>query len=201
MPSTRLFVLAIVALGACSSPQRTAQAELEAAQRAIGTIPAEARDVVPDQIAVLEESVKMGRQAIETGDFQAASASLRAIPAQVKTLTDSLPARQAALRAEMDTLMVVVPRNLEAIQGELARIARSGKLPGGMDRNGLARVRQVKDSADLQWNEVKAQFQAGKLADALGKAHDLKARVSQALLALGLVADERAWSNVTLPPQ
>jgi len=116
-------------------------------------------------------------------------------------VSDSLPARKAALQAEMDTLTVVVPRNLEAIHGELARIARTGKRPPALDKRGLEDVRQMTDSSDAIWKDVKAEFQQGKLADAMAKAHDLKARVSRVLLQLGLVADDRAWSNVTLPPK
>jgi hypothetical protein len=101
----------------------------------------------------------------------------------------------------MDTLTIVVPRNLEAIQGELTRIARTGKRPPALDQRGLAEVRRMTDSSEMLWNEVKSEYQQGKLADAMAKAHDLKARVSRVLLQLGLVADDRAWSNVTLPPK
>jgi hypothetical protein len=198
----RGIVLALAGLAAaCSSPQRTARADLEAAERALTSLPAEARQVVPDQVAALDEAVKAGRQALESGDYAAASASLHGIPNQVKFVLDSLPVRSAALRAEMDTLAVVVPRNLEAIQAELDRIRRTGKLPGGMDRKGLEEVRQIRDSAAAEWSQVTSLFQAGHLGEAMARAHELKARVSRALLALGLVADERAWSNVTLPPR
>lgn len=202
--SARWMAVALALAGlaaACSSPQRTAQADLEAAERALSSLPAEARQVVPEQVATLDEAVKAGRQAIESGDYPAASAGLHGVPNQVKFLLDSLPVRAAALRAEMDTLAVLVPRNLQAIQAELDRIGRTGKRPGGMDRKGLDEVRQIKDSAAAEWNQVTSLFQAGRLGEAMAKAHDLKARVSHALLALGLVADERAWSNVTLPPR
>ncbi len=199
----RQFVFLVTAFGlaGCSSAERTAQRDLEAAQAALAALPAEARDIVPDQLAALDEAIKVGKQAVETGDFEAASTTLRAIPDQVRTLSDSLPVRKAALQAEMDTLTIVVPRNLEAIRGELTRIARTGKRPPALDQRGLAEVRRMTDSSEMLWKEVKSEYQQGKLADAMAKAHDLKARVSRVLLQLGLVADERAWSNVTLPPK
>jgi hypothetical protein len=116
-------------------------------------------------------------------------------------LTDSLPARKAALMAEMDTLSIVVPRNLEAIHTELTKIARTGKRAASLDKRTFTEVRQMTDSSEMLWNEVKSEYQQGKLAEAMTKAQDLKARVSRVLLQLGLVADERAWSNVTLPPK
>jgi hypothetical protein len=193
-------VSVLVLLVACASARGTAERQLQAAQEAVAGLGPDARAVVPDQVAAIEEAMKVGQQAIESGDYEAASASLVQVPEQVKAVADSLPVRRAALQAEMDTLTIVVPRNLAAIQAELDRIARTRRLPGGMDRKGLEVVRQTQDSAAALWQEVQSEFKAGKLADALAKAHDLKARVSQALLSLGLVADERAWSNVTLPP-
>ncbi len=195
----RPTLAALMLLAACSSPERTARRDLEAAERALTGLPAGAIDVIPEQVATLNEALRVGRQAFETGDYGAASTSLSAIPAQASQLADSIPARRAALQAEMDTLAIVVPRNIAAIETELDRIGRTGRFPAGLDRAGLREVRQIRDSATIMWSEVKRQFDAGKLADAMAIAHDLKARVSRALLALGLVADERAWSNVTLP--
>jgi hypothetical protein len=200
--SCRFLVLAAVGLlGACSSARRTAEQDLNAAQDALTAMPAEARDIVPDQVAILDEALKVGNQAIATKDYASASTSLHAIPAQVKLITDSLPARKAALQAEMDTLEIVVPRNLDAIRGEFTKITRTGKRPASLDKKGLADVRMMADSSEILWKEVKAEFGQGKLADAMAKAQDLKGRVSRVLLQLGLVADDRAWSNVTLPPK
>ncbi len=194
-------VLALALLVACSSARRTAERQLEAAQHAMASLGDDARAIVPDQVTALEESVKVGGQAIETGDYGAASESLARVPAQAQAIADSLPVRRTELRAEMDTLTIVVPKNLAAIQSELDRFSRTHRLPAGLDRKGLEDVRRTSDSATKLWHEVQSEFQSGKLADAMAKAHDLKARVSQALLSLGLVADERAWSNVTLPPR
>ena len=201
MSSRCLFLVSSVLIGACSSARRTAERDLEAAQAAVATLPSEARDIVPDQVAALDEALKVGKQAVETGDYPSASTSLHGIPDQVKTLTDSLPARKAALQAEMDTLTILVPRNLEAIHQELAKVGRTTKRAASLDKRTLQEVRQMTDSSEALWKEVKSEYQQGKLADAMAKAHDLKARVSRVLLQLGLVADERAWSNVTLPPQ
>ena len=200
--SSRFLVLAAVGLiGACSSARRTAEQDLEAAQGALSALPAEARDIAPDQAAILDEALKVGKQAIETRDYASASTSLHAIPAQVKMLSDSLPARKAAFQAEMDTLAIVVPRNLEAIRGELSKITRTGKRPASLDKRALADVKMMADSSEILWKEVKTEFGQGKLAGAMAKAQDLKGRVSRVLLQLGLVADDRAWSNVTLPPK
>lgn len=197
----QLIPLCLLLGAACSSERGTAAKDLAAADSAIASIPAEAGDVVPDQIATLTESVKVGRQAFETGDYEAASTGLGGIPDQVKLLVDSLPARKAELTAVMDTLSIAFPRNLAAIQTELRKISRTGRRPQGLSREQEAEARKTAETAGAEWNEIKASFDGGKLAEAMGRAQNLKARVSQAMLAVGLVADERAWSNVTLPPK
>jgi len=186
---------------ACSNPRRVAETALAAADSALASVPAEARDLMPDQVASLTEAVNVGRQSVEMGEYEAATTSLGGIPDQVKVLQDSIPARKAALAAEMDTLSVAMPRNLAAVKAELDKIARTGRRPQNLDREQLQEAQEAYAAAGPEWGDIKASFEAGKLADAMGRAHDLKARVSRAMLSLGLVADERAWSNVTLPPK
>ena len=195
------FLASVVVVYGCSGARTTAQRDLEAALAALTTVPAEARNIVPEQMLILDEAIKVGKQSIETKEYQSASTILHSIPGQVQRLTDSLPMRKAALMAEMDTLTIVVPRNLEAINKELTRIARTGKHPASLDKRAFTEVRQMTDTSEMLWNEVKSEYQQGKLSQAITKAQDLKARVSRVLLQLDLVADERAWSNVTLPPK
>ena len=195
------LVSVCAALAACSSAERTAQKDLAAADSALASIPAEAENVSPEQVAAIREAFRVGRQSFEMEEYQAASTGLREVPGLVQTLIDSLPGRRAMLTAEMDTLSIAMPRNLEAVKRELDRIARTGRRPPGLDPQELQQVRETYAAAGPEWQAIRAEFAAGKLAQAMNRAHDLKARVSQAMLFLGLVADERAWSNVTLPPK
>ena len=186
---------------ACSSEQGTAAKDLAAADSAIAAVSAEARNVAPEQITLLAQAVEAGRRAFEAGQYQVASAGLHGVPNQVKVLLDSVPAWRAALSAEMDTLSVAFPRNIGAIKAELDKIRRTGRRPQGLDRQRLDEVQKTYAAAGPAWSDIQTAFQAVQVAEALGRAQQLKVRVSSAMLALGLVADERAWSNVTLPPR
>jgi hypothetical protein len=197
----RLVALAWLLAGACASAKGRAESEVAAAERALAALPADAVKVVPERITPLTEAVNQGRNQLTKGDYAAASTSVREVPAQAKLVADSLPARKAALTAEMDTLAVALPRNLAAIKAKLDSIARSKRLPRGLDEQELQEAKDTYAAASAEWPEVVNSFQSGELASAMVRAHNLKARVSHSLLALGLVADERAWSNVTLPPQ
>lgn len=197
----RVVALAWLLAGACASAKGRAESEVAAAERALAALPADAAKVVPERITPLTDAVNQGRDQLTKGDYAAASTSVREVPAQAKQVADSLPARKTALTAEMDTLAVALPRNLAAIKAKLDSIAQSKRLPRGLDEQELQEAKDTYAAASAEWPEVMSSFQSGDLASAIGRAHNLKARVSHSLLALGLVADERAWSNVTLPPQ
>jgi len=75
------------------------------------------------------------------------------------------------------------------------------RLPRGLDEQELQEAKDSYAAVSAEWTEVMTSYQAGELAAAIGRALSLKNRVSHSLMALGLVSDERAWSNVTLPPR
>ena len=195
-----LYPMLAAALGGCSSAKSGAEADVAAAERAVAALPPDAAKVVPEQVTPLTDAVNQGKDQLAKGEYAAASTTVREVPAQAKLVGDSLAARKAALSATMDTLAVAMPRNLAAIQAKLDSIAKSKRLPRGLDEQQLQEAKDTYAAATAEWAEVMQAYKSGELANAMGRALALKARVSRSLLALGLVADERAWSNVTLPP-
>lgn len=188
-------------LAACAGAKGRAQADVAAADRALAALPPEAAKVVPDQFGPLTDAVNQGKDQLSKGDYAAASAAVREVPDKARLLTDSLPAHKVALSAAMDTLSVAMPRNLAAIKAKLDSIAKVKRLPRGLDEQELQAAKDTYAAATAEWAEVMKAYQAGDLADAMSRAQNLKNRVSHSLMALGLVSDERAWSNVTLPPR
>jgi hypothetical protein len=191
----------LVVAAACTSAKGRAEADIAAADRALAALPADAAKVVPDQLTPLSDAVNQGKDQLSKGDYAAASASAREVPAQAQLLADSLPARKASLTAALDTLSVAMPRNLAAIKAKLDSIGKGKRLPRGLDQQQLQEAQDTYAAASAEWTEVMSSYQSGDLASAMSRALGLKLRVSRSLLALGLVSDERAWSNVTLPPK
>ena len=200
MRNVRTLLFPVLLAAACTSAKGRAEADLAAADRSLTALPGDAAKVVPDQLAPLTDAVKQGKDQLSKGDYAAASASVREVPSQAKLLADSLPARKAKLAAALDTLAVALPRNLAAIKAKLDTIAMGKRLPRGLDEQELQEAKDTYSAVSAEWAEVVRASQVGDLADALSRALSLKNRVSHSLMALGLVSDERAWSNVTLPP-
>lgn len=201
MPTRRSLSFMVLLVAACAGAKGRAEADVAAAERAIAALPPEAMKVVPDQVAPLTDAVNQAKDHISKREYEPASEAVREVPVKAQLVADSLPARKAALSAMLDTLAVAMPRNLNAIQAKLDTIARSKRLPRGLDEQELQAAKDTHAAVSAEWVEVMNAYKAGDLASAMSRAQGLKARVSRTLMALGLVSDERAWTNVTLPPK
>jgi hypothetical protein len=200
--ATRLCLsLVILLTAACAGAKGRAESDLAAAERAVAALPPEATKVVPDQVTALTDAINQGKDHVSKREYEAASAAVHDVPAKAQLVTDSLPARKAALSSALDTLAVAMPRNLNAIQAKLDSIAEGKRLPRGLDEQELQAAKDTHAAVSAEWVEVMNAYKAGDLAGAMSRAQRLKARVSRSLMALGLVSDERAWTNVTLPPK
>ena len=197
----RIAPLALLVVAACTGGKGAAEAALAAADSAIAALPPDAAKVAPEDVSPLTQAVQTAKDQLAKGDVEAATAAAKAIPAQVQAVAAKIPAKKAAMSATLDTLAVAMPRNLEAVQKKLDALGKSKKLHEGMDAQQVQAAKDLAASAPGEWNAVMASYKAGDLASAMTKALDMKARVTRSLMALGLTADEKAWSNVTLPPK
>jgi len=202
MTALRLAHLAglLLLVAGCSGPKGRAQADVDAAARALAALPPEAEKTVPDRLTPLSDAVNQGRDQLTRGDYAAASTSVSGVAEKARVIADSLPLWKAALTAQLDTLAVAMPRNLAAIQGRLDTIAKTKRVPRGLDAQQLQEAQQLQAAASAEWSEIMEVAHGGDLATAMTRARNLKGRVSRSLEALGLVSDQRAWTNVTLPP-
>ncbi len=197
----RITPLALLVVAACSGGKGTAEAAIAAADSAIAALPPDAAKIAPEDVSPLTQAVQSAKDQLAKGDVEAATATAKAVPAEAQAVAAKLPARKAAMSATLDTLAVAMPRNLEAIQKKLDALGKSRKLPPGLDAQLMQATKELATGAPGEWNAIMASYKAGDVATAMTRAQDMKARVTRSLMALGLTADEKAWSNVTLPPK
>lgn len=202
MSSSRASLVLLFAaafLSGCNSARRDAEAEIHAADSAVAAVDQMAAKVAPERTGELSTSLTAARTAFENGDYTAAAQGAREVQARAQALADSVPARRAALTADLQLLSEAMPRNLDSVRLRIDRAAR-GQRPRGLTRAGLDSVRQIHDSARQAWPGIQAMIDSGDLAAAFAQAIQLRNRVSGAMVALGLAADERAWGNLQLAP-
>lgn len=194
-----LIALAVLAGAACG-PEREAERAIRAAEAALTALPPDAPQVIPAELYPLTAAIAAAKDTLDRGDAAAALEQVREVPVRAAALADTVPIRKAELTAHLDTLRAAMSRNLGLIQATADSIERRRKRrPIGLTDSALTAVKETHTAAASEWGGVQTLAQAGNLAEAMGRATVLRLRVSDALKALGLAHDDRAWGNLTLP--
>ena len=205
MPAVRSLLrfvpVALVLTAACAGAKDKAEAAITRAEQAIAAVAPDAGKILPFEVQQLTDAVSAARDTLAKGDVAAALAAVADLPNRAKELAPKVAAERAQLTAELDTLGFAMKRNLAGIQAKLDEFAKSKRPPKGLDAAKLATVKETLASGTREWAEITTDIQAGNLASAFGKGTVLRLKVSEALLAVGLVADDPAWHNLTLPPK
>ena len=195
-----LAALTLLALAACGGLKSTAEEAITMADAAVAAVAPAAEKVLPDDLAALTGAIATAKDAFARGEYQPVIDGLKDIPAEAAALGDKVPGETARLTEEWNTLTVAMPRNLEAVKAELDRFGKMRRLPQGMDAAKLESAKAAYDAAIAEWPSVTEAWTAGNLAAAMSQASAMKAKVSEAMLAVGLAADEKAWSNQMSAP-
>jgi hypothetical protein len=189
-----LLVLALVVSG-CGGAKRAAEQAVAAADSAIAAVSGEAERVAPELLQPLVAAVTDAKASIGAGQYEAATAAVSDIPARAADVSKTVEQLKKDFAADFATLSEAMPRNLEAIKQKLARPPRS------LSRERLADLQKAYDEGMVEWPAVTQEFQSGAVGSAMAKAFGLKAKVSEAMVALGLSADEKAWGNLITQPK
>jgi hypothetical protein len=193
--SARALVLLAVALAGCGGAKKAAERAIASADSAVGAISTRASQVAPELLQPLTTAVNDAKASLASKDYEKAAAQVTDVPARAAELGPKLDQLAKDLAADFATLNEAMPRNLEAVKAKLAKPPRS------LSRERLTELKGTYDSAMVAWPAIAQEFQSGAMASAMGKAFALKTRVSEAMVALGLSADGKAWGNLITQPK
>jgi hypothetical protein len=185
----------LVALTACGGAKKAAERAIASADSAIAAITPEADRVAPELLQPLLAAVNDAKASLAGKDYEKAAGQATDIPARAAEVSAKLEQTKKDLAADFATLNEAMPRNLEAVKAKLAKPPRS------LSRERLTEIKGTYDSAMVAWPAIAQEFQSGAMASAMGKAFALKTRVSEAMVALGLSADGKAWGNLITQPK
>jgi len=201
-PRTLLMVSAAALFAAaCAGAKGKAEAAIAAADQAITAIGPDAEKIVPLDLQRLTSAVTAARDTLAKGDATAAMSAVADIPAKAQELAGSLAGKKAQLTAELDTLGFAMTKNVAAVQAKIDEFTKTKKLPKGLDAAKLATIKETAAAAKTEWAGIQADIASGNLASAFGKGTALRLKVSDAMVALGLSADDPAWHNLTIQPK
>ena len=191
----RIMLLLALALAGCNGAKKAAQASIAAADSAVAAVQPEAERVAPELLQPVTTALTEAKAAFAEKDYEAALAKSQDIPTRAAEVATKVEERKKDSSTDFAVLIVAMPRNLAAMKQKLARPPRS------LSRERVAEIQKLVDSASTEWDAITKEFQSGAVSSAMDKAFLLKARVSEAMVALGLSADEKAWGNLITQPK
>ena len=191
MRSKRILVTLLcavigIALVACAGNKDAASTAIKAAEDAFNSVKGEAVKYVPDKAKAVEDSINAAKDTFNKGNYDAALNAAKAIPEKVKELSAAAAAKKAELTKSWEEMSAGLPKMLDAVKSRLDILSKSKKLPAGLDKAKLEGAKSGYEAAVKMWDDAKAAFAGGSIADALAKANTVKDKTVEVMTTLGM---------------
>ena len=173
-----------LSLASCANDKGAATRSIAAAEAAFAAVSPTSMKVMPAETQAVADAIAAAKTTLAGGDAKAALAAANALPDQIKQLGDAMPAKTEALTASFNGLSAALPPVMETIQSRVAALAKSKKLPSGLDKAGFETVQTGMAAATQSWADAQTAFKDGNLADAVTMAEGVKQSCVSALTAL-----------------
>lgn len=189
--SIRFAALAglLVLLAGCSQKDPAAEA-IAAAENALNAVYEDAEKYVPERYAAVKAELVAARTAFNEERYADAIAAVKDVPANAEALNKEAAAAKQKHISEMNAdwarLSASLPGLLAGIGGRLEELGRMRRLPEGMDKQLLDETRAAFASAQSAWDEAGAEFTAGDLESAAGKANAVEGMAQDLVARLGM---------------
>jgi hypothetical protein len=182
-----LFVVFGLFVVACGSANKdAATAAIKVADESWNAAKGEVVKYIPDQAKGVEDAIKAAKENFDKGNFDAALNAAKAIPDKVKELTAAAAAKKAELAKSWEEMSGGMPKMLDAIKSRLDILSQSKKLPENLDKAKLEGAKGGYEAAARMWDEAKAAFSGGNMADAMAKAKTVKEKAVEVMTTLGM---------------
>jgi hypothetical protein len=184
--------IAALVLAGCANqkePAEKAIADIEAAVAAAGD---DATRYIRDELQAVRDQVASLRTQLDNKDYKGVLAAAPAVLTQAQALAASAAAKKTeamdALNGEWNGLAASLPQAVAAIQSRVDILAKSKKLPAGMDKAALESVQTGLSEANNLWAQATTAQSAGDLEQAVGLARQVKEKTDGLLSTLGMTA-------------
>lgn len=176
----------------CADNSAPAEAALAKVEAALAETRADAEKYAKEELANVDESMKMLKNNMAHKDYRAVMMNSPAVTtaiANLKTKASEAKAEAeanlAAAQAEWTDLTASVPPMVDALQKRVDTLAKSKKYPKGMDQTAFDAAKSNFEQLKSSWTEASGNFADGKAAEALRKARTAKARAQAMVEQLG----------------
>ena len=167
-----LMILPLVVVGCSKGP---AEAALKAADEAIAKVKPEAEKFVPDQFKALTETAATAKASFDKGDYAAALAAAKDLPAKANEVMTAATAKKDELMGLWNELAKDIPAKMLDLTDKVNALAAMKKLPMGMDAAKLTEIKTRMADMNATWTKAGEAFGGGDIKGALEMGGSVKA--------------------------
>jgi len=169
-----LMVLPLLVAGCSKGP---AEAALKAADEAIANVAPDAQKFVPDEFATLTAAAAEAKASFDKGDYAAALAAAKDLPAKATVVATAAAARKDELMGQWNVMSKDMPILVADWQKKLDELIASKKLPKTATPERIEEVKAKMAEVAATWTKATEAFNAGDIKGALENGAAVKAAV------------------------
>jgi hypothetical protein len=169
---------AALVIAGCSLSKAPAQATLKAAEEALNVVRAEAQQFVPEQLALLDAALASAKASFDKGDYNAALATAKDIPLKIKDLATAIEAKKAELPKVWEAMVKDMPKLIAEVKTAVGKAQ-------GVEKETLDAAKAGVEAMPADWTAAQNAFKAGNVAEAVGRATELKNQAEKIMADVG----------------
>src|SRR5882724_9698206 len=130
-----VYILLVAALlVACARDKEPPEAAIKAAAQAIEQIRGEATLYAPEKLQELEAGLKAAQDNFAKKEYKAALDAASGLAAKTQDVAKAAADKKAELTKSWEDMSAGIPQMMDAVKSRLDILAKSKKLPAGLDK-------------------------------------------------------------------
>jgi hypothetical protein len=180
----KLTAVLIACSIAAACGKAPAEAALKAADAAIEAAKPEVEKYLPSEFASLSDAARAAHGKFAQGDYKGALEGAQGLPAKVQAAVAAAAAKKEELSRAWATLSASLPKTIESLKAQVAKLSALKKLPAGLDKAKLESAKSALGPMTQSWADAGEAFNSGNIPRAVEKATALNAQAEATLASL-----------------
>lgn len=195
MRATRLLAAmaaAALLITGCANQKEPAERGVSQVEASLAEFKGDAEKYAADDLKGVEESIARLKGELAQKNYRAVVMQTPNVASTVAALKDTVAKKKAdaeemlaAAQQEWADLSTRVPEMVTRLQKKMDSLAKTKKLPKGMDKAAWETAKTDFEGVKTSWTEATSEFSSGMAADAVRKARAAKAKGEELIEKVG----------------
>lgn len=194
MRTTKFLALfaAAALLTACANQKEPAENAVRQVEAALSAFKTDAQQHAAEELKVVEDSIDRLKTQLANKDYKTVIMQTPNVASSIAELKSTVAKKKAeaeevlaAAQQEWTELSASVPEMLTKLQAKVDSLAKSRRVPQGLDKASFEAAKQEFEVLKTSWAEAGAEFSSGMVADAVRRARAAKAKSEELMQKFG----------------